>query len=168
MSTSEGAPLEQVTPEETPAKRQRRTSEQAATVRQMTLSEASVEFGVARATLMRKLVRAEVEIGDGITYTIGQVHRALVGSLEAERIRQISADADLKELERLEKLRILIPRAEISEILRAVLLPIRQRFLALPGEMAAKVNPSEPLLAQRELDRWAGAAMPLLRESMPT
>ena len=117
---------------------------------------------------MRKLVRGELEVGDGITYTVAEVHRALVGSLEAERIRQISADADLKELERLEKLKVLVPRAEISELIRSVLLPIRQRLLALPGEMAAKVNPADPLLAQRELDRWAGASLPMIREAMPT
>lgn len=144
-------------------KRQKRANGKAGTARALTLAEAADEFGKPRTTLRRKLIAAGISVADGETYTVAQIHAALMGSLEAERIREVRARADLLELERLEKQRDLVPMAEVDAKLVATHLPIRQRLMALPAEAAARCNPADPQLAREALDRWVADSLPLLR-----
>jgi rRNA maturation endonuclease Nob1 len=132
----------------------------------MTLHEAAEAFGKPRRTLERRLRDAGLKIGDGETYTVCEVHDALMGSLEAERIRETRARADLLEMERREKERDLVPLAEVDEMIRNTHLPVRQRLMALPSEMCSRCNPTDPQLAREALDRWVTDSLPKLRESI--
>lgn len=135
----------------------------AGTARSITLAAAAYEFAIPRATLRRKLNAAGIPIGDGELYTVAQIHSALMGSLESERIRETRARADLLELERSEKQRDLVPMGEVDTILVSTHLPIRQRLMALPSEAAARCNPTDPQIAREALDRWVTDSLPMLR-----
>ena len=143
--------------------RKRRTAAAVAGSIQMTLEQAAAEFAIPRPTLRRRIMHAGLKVGDGVTYTVAEIHGVLMGSLEAERIRETRARADLLELERLEKQRDLVPMAEVDAKLVATFLPIRQRLMALPAEAAARCNPSDPQLAREALDRWVTDSLPLIR-----
>lgn len=148
-------------------KRLRRTKKEAATLRRMSLLEAATEFGVSYATLRRHLAKDEIPVGPGVTYTVAQVHRVLAGELEYERIRTERARASLLEFERAEKERELVSLAEVQAMYSESLLPVRQRFLALPSEAAARCNPSDPEFARAALQRWVDDAFPIIREQLP-
>lgn len=148
-------------------KNHRRTKQRAQNARQMTLREAADEFGVSHETLRRRLAKEEIPVGAGVTYTVAQVHRVLAGELEHERIRSERARASLLEYERAEKERELVSLAEVQAMYSESLLPVRQRFLALPSEAAARCNPSDPEFARAALQRWVDDAFPIIREQLP-
>jgi phage terminase Nu1 subunit (DNA packaging protein) len=130
----------------------------------LSLRQLAEAFGYATMTLQRKLRAAGVDTAKGAT--IQQVHEILMGSLEAERIRETRARADLLEMERREKERDLVPLAEVDEMIRNTHLPVRQRLMALPSEMCSRCNPSDPQLAREALDRWVTDSLPKLRAAI--
>ena len=144
----------------------KRADGSAGTARPITMLEAADEFAIPRATLRRKLLSAGVPIGDGEVYTVAQIHAALMGSLDAERIRETRARADLLELERAEKQRDLVPMAEAEAATTSSLLPIRQRLIALPSEASTRCNPTDPQLAREALERWLADSLPMIRAGM--
>ena len=147
-------------------KRPKRADGAVGTARSITAAEAADEFAIPKATLRRKLLSAGVPVGDGELYTVAQIHAALMGSLDAERIRETRARADLLELERAEKQRDLVPMAEAEAATTSALLPIRQRLMALPSEASTRCNPSDPQLAREALDRWLADSLPMIRDGI--
>ena len=147
-------------------KRIRRTKKAVAGTIAMTLEQAAAEFAIPRPTLRRRVIRAGLKVGDGVTYTISEIHSVLMGSLEAERIREVRARADLLEIERAEKQRDLVPMAEAEAATTSAMLPIRQRLMALPSEASTRCNPTDPQLAREALDRWLADSLPMIRYGM--
>jgi hypothetical protein len=131
----------------------------------LSLRDAAKTFGYPTMTLARKLQAKGIDTSKGLT--VLQVHTALMGSLDAERIRETSARADLLELERQEKQRDLVPLAEVQQLISDAFLPVRQRLMALPAEQCARCNPSDPQLARESLDRWLTDSLPLIRSALP-
>lgn len=77
------------------------------------INRAAPEFGVDRRTLAKRLADAGEAEGAG-GYTTRQILAALYGDLDGEKLRKLSAEADLAEMERDEQARALI-RADIVE-----------------------------------------------------
>ena len=61
----------------------------------------------------------------------------------------------------------LVKMEEVTKLYTEALLPIRQRFLALPGECATRCNPSDAQFAREALQRWVDESLPLIREQLP-
>lgn len=133
----------------------------------MTCNEAAKEFGMSPAALKRHLVQAGLETEKGRKFTIREILRAVQGDLKAERTRETRERANLLELERREKEGELLPMEDVQAMIRNAFVPVRQRLLALPSEMQARANPSDPQLARAALDQWVTDSLSLIREGLP-
>lgn len=131
-----------------------------------TLLRASEEFGVTRETIRRGLRALGVDSADG-TFTTRQVHTAIAGDLDAERIRDTRASANLKEMDEAERRGELVAMSDVERLYTDCLLPIRQRFLALPAECAVLANPTDPTHAREQLQAWVDKSLPMIREKLP-
>ena len=133
----------------------------------LNLEQAAAQFGASKETLRRGLRRLDIATTKGTRHSLADIYRALSGDLHAERTRETRARADLLELERREKERDLVSLAEVQTLMRDILLPVRQRLLALPSEAATRVNPTDPQMARDALQAWVDAALPAIRKGMP-
>ena len=89
---------------------------------------------------------------------------ALKNAKAEQELRIKKARAENAELDLAERRGDLISTAEMLDAIRECALPIRQRLDALPAEMAARCNPTDPQLAREALDRWVADSLPLFRE----
>ena len=128
----------------------------------LSLLAASVALNVSRDTIRRGLRRNDVK--EKKTYTLKEIFAALNGGdLEAERIRETRAKADALERENRIADGEIILLSQNLEWQEKVLLAIRQRLIALPGQMASRTNPTDPQFAQSALESWLRETLPLLR-----
>lgn len=129
-----------------------------------TLLKASVEFGVSRETIRRGLA------GNGIekkkSYTTREIHGAIAGDIDVATARDRMASAIARERENRIADSELIPLADNLAWQESVLLPFRQRLLALPGTMAQRCNPTDPGFAQAALEGWVKESLPILRSEV--
>jgi hypothetical protein len=133
-----------------------------------TISSAAAEWGVEYNSLAKWLSKMGLEVKRGEKFTTRQIDRAIHGDpLDAERIREVRARADLLEMERLEKKRVLVSLAEVQKMIRDAHIPVRQRFIALPSEMANRCNPTDPKLARDALQQWSDSAMAMVHTELP-
>lgn len=133
----------------------------------LSLEHASIAFAVSKETLRRGLIALDAETGVGILYPLRTIYRALTGDLDAEKTRETRARADLLEMERKQKQGELVPMSEVDRLYTDALLPVRQRFLALPAEAATRCNPTDPTCAREALQQWVDDALPMIREKLP-
>ncbi len=137
-----------------------------------TVSEAAAELNIAVSTLTRRLRAIGEETPRGRIFTLRQLLAALTSKdgdksalLRARRLKA-EEEAKLLAFERREKERDLVPLAEIQALIRDSFLPVRQRLMALPSEMSARCNPSDPQLAREALDRWLTDSLPIIRAGL--
>ena len=133
---------------------------------ELTLEQASKEFGVPKVSLHRALQVQGEPTGKGEKYSIATIWRALCGDLKAAKAREALANAIAKERDNKIADREVIPFAEVSEWMNAVLLTFRQRLLSMPAQMASRCNPSDPPFAQSALDLWVMETLPILRKGI--
>lgn len=133
----------------------------------LTIYEASREFAVDRRTLTRGLAERGITVKPGAKYTIKQLHDAIAGDLEYEKTRLTRADADLREMDKLEKKHILVPLSEVADIVNPILLTVRQRLNNLAAECGIRCNPTDPALAEQQLNDWVARTLPMVREKLP-
>jgi len=79
------------------------------------VNQAALEFGIDRRTLTKRLGVVGVKSDESGTYTTAQICAAVFGDSESEKLRKLKAEADLAEMERDERARMLLP-SEIVEI----------------------------------------------------
>ena len=84
-------------------------------------------------------------------------------TLRDEKVRETRARADLFEIEKRVKERELVPLDEAHAIITKALAPARQRFIALPAEMAARTNPTDPAFSRKALEQWRDEALKTCR-----
>jgi hypothetical protein len=91
------------------------------------------------------------------------VKKALLGDKVAAEIRLKEAQA--ADQERKNKIADgeMIPLTENLAWQDRVLMPIRQRLLALAGSLAHLCNPTDPQHAEEQLTRWVNETLPMLR-----
>jgi len=134
-----------------------------------TLETAAREFGVSRETVKRGLTAngETVKRGRASSFTTQQIVAAIFGDLKHERLLKTREERTLLELERREKEGELVSMAAAVEILTRAYLPVRQRLLALPSEMASRCNPTDPTFAHKALDEWVERAMRQIQSGLP-
>jgi hypothetical protein len=87
-------------------------------------------------------------------------------ALRDEKVRETRARADLFEIEKRVKEKELVPLDEAKSVLTATLSHVRSRFVALPAEMAARTNPTDPAFARKALEQWRDEALKICREKI--
>lgn len=129
-------------------------------------------FELDDKTIAAALQKSGHTTGRGKQFTVSQVHSALTrksdskGSMQEERLLKIRAERMLAELE-LEKERgSLMPVEIANEKLKRVMIPIRQRWMALPDEVCQRCNPHDHKLAWDALQNWVIGSMKLVREQV--
>lgn len=128
-----------------------------------TIHKASLEWGIDRKTLAKRLSDAGFDVNEkGAEFHTQEITRAVVGSLEAERTRLTAADADIREMERQQKRGELIPFETYAEFCRVSHAPNRQRWISLPGAMAQRCNPTDPQFAQDALQQFADESLAMI------
>lgn len=147
-------------------KRKRTRGPKAAGGIRWTLLKAAQESGVTRETIRRGLRRDGIEPGPDGCYSTRQILQAVHGDLEAERIRETRARAELLEMEAAEKRRTLVSMEEVAKIYANALVPIRQHLNALPSECATRANPADPTHARNALAEWVAGVLPKIREAI--
>ena len=86
--------------------------------------------------------------------------------LRAQKLKESVARTALMEQQRATRARDLIPAAEVDDEIRRALMPVRQRFLALPAEVAHLVNPTDPAFARDALKRLRDDALRMIRSEV--
>lgn len=114
-----------------------------------TINDAAVDFGLDRATLCRRLRGLGMDLPKGKAaarpwLTTRQVMAAVVGDLEAEKIRDTAASADARELKNAQLRGELIPAQTVEMILAEFGAWWRTKELGRPTLLAARCNPADP------------------------
>lgn len=127
------------------------------------LSAWATNIGTDRRTLERQLIKSGYVLKAGEKIEAKAIDRARVGEMSEAAIRLKNAQAEDQE----RKNRIadgeMIPLSDNLAWQDKVLMPIRQRLLALAGTMGHLCNPTDPKHAQDQLDRWTNETLPMLR-----
>ena len=125
-----------------------------------TIRNAAMEWGVSMETVTRGLRGNGLhDVGKrGRTYTTREIDSAIHGDIDAERLRETRARADLLEIDRRERERELMPRSEVEGYFAECWLPIRQHLMGLP-QLASRVNPTDPEFARPQLKNWMDSVL---------
>jgi hypothetical protein len=94
-----------------------------------TINAASVEFGLHRATITKRLAAAGIDpaFSDG-TFSTTQICRAIFSDKQSEQTRLIAANADLAEIDLDEKRRSLVPISMVERVWNATLADMRNKI----------------------------------------
>ena len=98
----------------------------------LNFEQASLEFGVDRRSLKRRLLAAGLKVGKGESYTIASVHRALTGAdvnvraeIERARLGKLTAEKELLESELGTLRRESIPADSVERVWAATVIALR-------------------------------------------
>jgi hypothetical protein len=131
-----------------------------------TLNQWAESLAMEPRTLGRRLSRAEIVVKPRQRLTATEIFKALLGDKEAAQARESNARAEKLERENKEAEGLTVKVEDMQKVLRDILLPVRQRILALPSEAAHLCNPSDPQFARAALLEWVDRALPIIRESI--
>ncbi|NBR85380.1 MAG: hypothetical protein EBT61_07715 [Verrucomicrobia bacterium] len=99
----------------------------------LNLERASLEFGVNRRTLARRLEAAGLPVAKGTSYTIRQVFNVLAGrdenvlaEIDKARLANLQADAEIKLAELATINRESIPATQVLELWSATVIALKQ------------------------------------------
>lgn len=115
----------------------------------LTLDRASSEFCIDRRALARALSEAELAVGEDGKYSIRQIHLAVAGNLEAEKIRETRHRANILEMEEAEKRGTLIEADVVGELGEKVFRAVKAGILAsslLPDEKDDLLKQLQPMV----------------------
>jgi len=88
------------------------------------------------------------------------------GTLADERRREAALRTSLLEIDLAERRGDLIGMERAQKMIGEALLPLRQKILAMPNNIAAETNPSDVDHARQALQRWVDAFFPAMRKAM--
>jgi len=91
-----------------------------------TLNHAAAEFGLDHSTLAKRLLAASIRASDDGCYSTAQILEAAVGDYQRERTRQVSAAADMQELQRDALRGSLVPITVMRGILYEIGIALKQ------------------------------------------
>jgi phage terminase Nu1 subunit (DNA packaging protein) len=118
---------------------------------QWSVLKAAREWGIDRETLAKRLVAAGFKVDARSQFHTKQISDAIHGDLQAERIRLIRAQAELKEKEHQVRQGSLISEEKAREIMASRLGAIRAEIERIPLD-APRCNPAKPALARAVLE----------------
>lgn len=114
------------------------------------LKKGAAEFGLDFQTLAKRLQARGHELGRGCRYTTIDIMDAVVGNLEKEKIRLTRNQADVAELDRGERLGVLVPKESNHAAIASVLLPLRSMLMGMPSAVAPLCT--DPEVAMTAID----------------
>lgn len=121
----------------------------------LTITAGAVAFGTTRETLKRALARAGLTTGEGMTFTILQLHNVLAGDTRAERARLLSERADKIALENKTRRGELVSISKMELLLwQRIYLPMKAELEAMPEKLAPKIAPDDSPRVQTILRDW--------------
>ncbi len=91
-----------------------------------TIPEAASEFDLHANTLSKRLKTASIEPGPDGRWSTAQICAAVYGDMDGEKLREVRHRANLLELEEKEKLRQLLPAADVERVWGGIMVAIRQ------------------------------------------
>jgi len=124
-----------------------------------TITKAAKEWGIHNATLSKRLAEHGISVERGKEYHTREITRAVVGSLQAERIRDVAVSADLKELQVKEITKELIRMDDAKALFSDTLMQVRQLFVSVPAQLSNRCNPNDPAFARAALEVWREHAL---------
>ena len=101
--------------------------------------QAATEFGINVRTLATKIKTGGITPGQDHKFSTAQICAAVFGSLEFERRRKLSADADLSEIERDQKLEQLISINVAFKAWESILMTVRGKLIGLPSKLYQRI-----------------------------
>jgi hypothetical protein len=87
-----------------------------------------------------------------------------VVDVNAAKERDLIASAALKEQTFKKESGQLVPAEYVEKALRETLLPVRQRLLAMPSELAHNANPADPQHARKAAESWLEINLLIMQE----
>ena len=97
-----------------------------------TLRTAAAEFDVSRETLKGRLIRAGISPAADDRYSTKQILAALVGDFDGQKLRKLTAEADLAELARGEMDGKLLPASVVEAVWQDALGKMKDVIMATP------------------------------------
>jgi len=91
---------------------------------------------------------------------------ATLDQLREQKIRETKVRADLLGLQHRQQTGDLITVEQAREMVASTFAPVRQALLSLPTSMAARCNPSDPVMARMALEEWIDGFMRTVREKI--
>ncbi len=128
-----------------------------------TLFAWSRELGMSRETLAKRLRATDLHLKRNQLITARQIFNAWTGGKDEAQAREANARAELLEYKLRFQTGEIITYAEVEKMFGEVLLPCRQRLLAMPSECAHTANPTDPAHAQAALQDWVNINLPVMR-----
>ena len=148
-----GAPLEQplpAAPAVTPSQDEQEHAEEVAAASDIPTARKSCEDALRDAVTSRTLAKSMIVVsqrnGDY------EAARRWMQTMQQLLHRQAALENQFRNLLERDGVTIQVPEAEARY--RAVLLDIKTIVSAMPAALAAKVNPQDPVLAQKALEEW--------------
>jgi hypothetical protein len=140
------------------------------------ITTAALAFGVTRETLRRAMaeavLRGDVHESKDKKYRIREVHAVLAGDITALRKDKLRLTNKELAFDLAVKQRKSMETEECAKFILDNFNPIREAVVAMPGELAALVNPADPVHARSHLERFrddflkaAKARVPLAHET---
>lgn len=134
--------------------------------------ELAKEFGVSPQVLGRRFKESEIKTGRGVKHTIKEAHEALAKvsnvrqATEQARLKNLLEDGQIKELERRQKERELVPLSEAIDITTKPWSPIARMLKDMPARLSGSCNPTDPVLAKEVLDEYVQDLCTSIGEAM--
>jgi len=135
-----------------------------------TLNAWASEMGIDQQTLERRLVRSgytRPASGWG-QVSFKKIYVAIMGDEQAEKIRNLKADADRKEREEQVAKGELFPMAELEPwLVQNYVQPMAAIMGSAPSTLDTRCNPEHPEIARRALSEWfEGMVKPALKTNL--
>lgn len=132
----------------------------------MSLDQSAAEFGLDPKTLKSRLMKNGVKCPARALFTIKVIHENVQSTMEKERIADMQHARQIRERKEAERMGDLISFSEARKLLAKTTEPVRQAFLSLAADCAAKCNPGDPDAARLILDDWAKGKLAGVREAI--
>lgn len=114
-----------------------------------TLHKAAQEWGIHRETLGKRLKAHGIEPDEKDQFSIQQIDQAIHGDLDEERAGLVREQRELTRVNRMEKLRELVPIAMVDRVWCRVILEYRQRVMSANIPDPVKKDLLEPLAQEK-------------------
>jgi len=135
------------------------------------LFNASEAFGVAfnsvKLAIREAIIRGEIMEREDKKYLIREFYIALAGDYGALRREKMRQSIKESEFDLAVKQREYIKREECAKFILDTFSPHREMVVSMPGQLAALVNPSDPVHARGHLERWRDDFL-RLKANVPT
>lgn len=130
------------------------------------LSQLSEQFGMGVDTVRRALLACGHEPGRTSRFTVREVFEAVSGAglLKTAKARESAARAEMLELKTSERRGDVMRTSDVEDYLAKHIQPLREAMNAMPSQLSARVNPTDPHFAHEVLQSWVDQTVEMMRK----